>query len=78
MGWQYKPLKYQSKIDAVKMVSGSGLKGFKAKNILILTNQPPKNLQKLTNVTIASRSLPDDENEGDEAMLLFSVNMKRL
>lgn len=52
--------KYQSVTDAVKASSNLELKGFKAKNILMLTNHHPDELTDLTDVNIAS-SLPIDE-----------------
>ena len=52
--------KYQSVIDAVKVASGLELKGFKAKNILILTNHKHGELKDLTDVGVASNR-PDEE-----------------
>jgi hypothetical protein len=69
--------KYQSMIDAANVANGLELKGFKARNILILTNQHPKELEAHTDVNIAS-SLQQIEDENETTPTFFDKLKKRM
>lgn len=54
--------KYHDVNEVVNVASGLELKGFKARNILIITNQNPEPLRKLTDVKVVS-NIPSEEKE---------------